>query len=99
MLIDYPHISVHNKSSHQFTTKVQITTMQTDKEEKETPQQFICPIGGNVMDDPVFLPDGNTYDRANIVRWMQQGNSTNPMTREPISNDDVRPNYALRETI
>ena len=104
MLIDYPHISVHisvhNKSSQQkFTTKVQITTMQTDIEEKETPQQFICPIGANVMDDPVFLPDGNTYDRANIVRWMQQGNFTNPMTREPISNDDVRPNYALRETI
>ena len=27
---------------------------------------FKCPISNDLMEDPVFLQDGNTYDRKNI---------------------------------
>ena len=44
-----------------------------DEETMMTAQypEFACPIGHKVMHDPVMTPNGQTYDRNAIFRWIQ----------------------------
>ncbi len=62
------------------------------------PQEFICPITQELMDDPVIGNDGQTYERKAIVQWLQTNNKS-PMTREPMTLGDIKPNYALKSMI
>ena len=43
-----------------------------------TPPEFVCPITGKVMDDPVTAADGRTYEKDAIEMWMEIGNSEFP---------------------
>ncbi|CAI5488136.1 unnamed protein product, partial [Closterium sp. Naga37s-1] len=60
---------------------------------------FFCPLTKEVMQDPVLAADGHTYERAAIAKWLAEGNSTSPMTHEPLPNTDVMPNHAIRAMI
>ena len=63
------------------------------------PDVFRCPIGSNVMRDPVIDPtDGKTYDRANIEQWLAQ-HHTSPQTRQHLTSAMLVPNRALKDTI
>ena len=59
---------------------------------------FICPITGELMQDPVIDTEGNTYERSAIVEWLVR-NNTSPITRNPLACQDLRPNRALRHSI
>lgn len=50
------------------------------------------------MVDPVQDPEGNTYERAAIEKWLES-NDTSPITRSPLSVDQLTPNRALRNVI
>jgi hypothetical protein len=43
------------------------------------PPSFMCPIGHEIMRDPVSCADGHSYEQANIKRWLVS-NSTSPLT-------------------
>ena len=62
------------------------------------PQAFLCPISFEIMKDPVVGNDGHTYEKEHIVKWLEV-NKKSPMTREPMSLCDLKPNYALRSMI
>ena len=42
----------------------------TEHSEEGAPEDFICPISGDVMCDPVVTSDGHTYDREAISEWL-----------------------------
>ena len=46
----------------------------------------------------VTLPDGHSYERRAIERWLAS-NNTSPMTGAVLSSTDVVPNHALRNSI
>jgi hypothetical protein len=51
---------------------------------------FVCPINGDLMDDPVTTDDGSTYSRVGIQSWIdkcvEDGNDiTSPLTQAIIS--------------
>ena len=51
------------------------------------------------MTDPALLPaDGQTYERAAIVEWLQQ-HGTSPMTLQPAEVESLMPNHALRSIL
>ena len=62
------------------------------------PESFRCPISGDLMVDPVVDREGNTYDRASIQEWLAR-NPTSPMTRTPMTKEDLKPNRALADSI
>lgn len=64
----------------------------------DAPAPFICPISNEVMTDPVVDPEGNTFERAAIERWLRT-NPTSPITRRPLSSSDLAPNRSLRDAI
>jgi len=62
------------------------------------PESFKCPISGEVMVDPVVDPEGNTFDREGIERWLAR-NPTSPITRNRLTADMLQPNRALADSI
>ncbi len=48
------------------------------------------------MHDPVTTRTGNSYDRATVMEHLKRS-PTDPLTREPLRWDDLRPNIALKQ--
>ena len=69
---------------------------------KEPPKEFLCPISNELMYDPVIAFDNITYDRTNIVKYLEE-HSKSPSTGE--SDKDQRilntlfPNRNLKKRI
>jgi hypothetical protein len=59
--------------------------------------EFICPITGEIMFDPVVASDGNTYERYAIQKWFET-KKTSPITSLPI-NEILTPNLNIRSSI
>ena len=62
------------------------------------PQDFYCPITGELMVDPVVDPEGHSYDRESIMKWLKKKNIS-PLTRNPLTEKDLKPNIALKNSI
>ena len=70
----------------------------SDLAEGEAPASFLCPIGRELMRDPVMCADGHSYERDEIVRWLRD-HHTSPRTGSRLDNTTVTPNHALRNSI
>ncbi|CAL4884755.1 unnamed protein product [Urochloa decumbens] len=69
-------------------------------EEEEPPQLFLCPISMELMEDPVTVSTGVTYDRRSIQQWVfGHGRATCPATMQPLANLDLTPNHTLKRVI
>ena len=66
--------------------------------EASAPPSFCCPIGRELMRDPVSCSDGHSYEREHIVRWLSESRLS-PVTGAPLPSPDLRPNHALRNAI
>jgi len=64
----------------------------------EDPVEFCCPISRSVMVDPVIATDGKTYERKEILRWLEN-NNTSPFTKQPMSSRDLKENLELKQQI
>jgi ubiquitin C len=60
---------------------------------------FQCPLTMEVLRDPVFTADGQTYERTEIEKWFALGNRTSPLTGEELPSTNLLPNIALRKII
>ncbi|KAK9836855.1 hypothetical protein WJX74_009592 [Apatococcus lobatus] len=64
------------------------------------PREYICPISGQPMSDPVLLAEtGMTYDRASIQEWLDRGQRTCPLTHQQLRTGQMVPIFALKGLI
>ncbi|XP_022746481.1 U-box domain-containing protein 9-like [Durio zibethinus] len=63
------------------------------------PEKFKCPLSGEIMGDPVVLGSGQTYDRPRILKWLNEGNQTCPLSKQVLSHTILTPNCLVRELI
>ncbi|MCJ1411119.1 hypothetical protein MMC19_005207 [Ptychographa xylographoides] len=63
---------------------------------QEVPDYLIDNISFAIMHDPVVTRTGNSYDRSTLLEHLKRSN-TDPLTREPLTRDDLRPNLALKQ--
>ncbi|MDC0367060.1 nucleoside monophosphate kinase [bacterium] len=66
--------------------------------EVKFPDSVRCPITQEPMTDPVVCPEGHSFERVAIETWLST-NSTNPLTRTPLTIGQLSPNRSLREMI
>ncbi|XP_062217532.1 E3 ubiquitin-protein ligase PUB23-like [Phragmites australis] len=67
---------------------------------EEPSHLFLCPISMELMDDPVTVSTGVTYDRRSIERWIfAYGRATCPATMQSLANLDLTPNHTLKRVI
>ncbi|KAK9816753.1 hypothetical protein WJX72_004667 [[Myrmecia] bisecta] len=62
------------------------------------PEHFFCRLTNKLMSDPVTAADGCIYERAAILEWTAQQN-TSPVTHLPLAHKGVTPCPALRDAI
>ncbi|XP_055822313.1 putative E3 ubiquitin-protein ligase LIN-1 isoform X2 [Solanum dulcamara] len=64
------------------------------------PKDFVCPITTHVLEDPVTLETGQTYERKAIQEWLERGNATCPITRQKLHSTQLpKTNYVLKRLI
>ena len=59
---------------------------------------FVCPLTCDIMDDPVVLSDGVSYERRAAAEWCAAC-SRSPVTGEALVGGVVVPNTVLRAAI
>lgn len=65
------------------------------------PEHFRCPISMELMNEPVTISTGVTYERKNIEKWFfNYKKKTCPATMQPINVDiQLTPNHTLKRLI
>ena len=63
---------------------------------REVPDYMIDNITFGFMHDPVVTKRGQSYERATIEQHLKTS-PTDPLTREPLTVADLRPNYGLKK--
>lgn len=79
--------------------KLDLIKMIEELESIEVPSVFICPISLEPMRDPVTLCTGQTYERANILKWFSFGHYTCPTTMQELWDESITPNKTLHQLI
>lgn len=62
---------------------------------RKVPDWCLDDITFSVMLDPVVTKTGQSYDRSSIMEHLKRS-PTDPLTREPLRLEDLRPNLALK---
>ncbi|XP_060180875.1 E3 ubiquitin-protein ligase CHIP [Lycium barbarum] len=70
-----------------------------DDTPSEVPDYLCCKITLDIFRDPVITPSGVTYERAVIVDHLQKVGKFNPVTREPLKESQLVPNFAVKEAV
>ncbi|XP_061365602.1 U-box domain-containing protein 44-like [Gastrolobium bilobum] len=84
----------------QYFERVQVIERYDSREKYILPlNSFLCCITGAVMVDPVSLCTGTTCERSAIEAWFDDGNRTDPDTKEVLEDTSLRSNIPLRQSI
>ena len=65
---------------------------------ENTPDEYICPISLEIMEDPVIAMDGHSYDRSHIEKWLSKS-IISPKTGLELPNKQLIPNENLKRLI
>lgn len=63
------------------------------------PEELRCPMSRQLMYDPVIIASGQTYERACIEKWFNDGHNSCPKTQQKLSNLSLTPNYCIKGMI
>ncbi|GAB4830532.1 hypothetical protein Ancab_020296 [Ancistrocladus abbreviatus] len=69
------------------------------KDAVPVPSYFRCPLSLDLMLDPVIVASGQTFERASIQRWLDNGLNICPSTRQCLSHTNLIPNYTIKALI
>lgn len=76
---------------------------QEAEEEEELPKEWLCPITGQLMQDPAVTSCGHLFDRTAIHQWLTKESLTTgrfcPMCHNPLSLREVFPCYPIKSAI
>lgn len=72
--------------------------MATEAKLGEIPEKYQDQLMGALMRDPVALPDGSVMDRQYVLQ-MLMNDKTNPFTRKPMTEKDIKPLPELKKEI
>jgi hypothetical protein len=70
----------------------------TDPDQDEFIKHFMCPITGELMNDPVVTPNMHRFERKAIEEWVRSNGSC-PISREPLRLDQLKPDFAVKSAI
>lgn len=65
----------------------------------EVPDYLCCKITFDIFRDPVITPSGITYERAGLLDHLQKVGEFDPITREPLYQSQLTPNFAIKEAV
>jgi len=66
---------------------------------EDIPEQFVDSISFELMKDPVITPSGVTFDRETIIDHLRKVGHFDPVTRQPLSEEQLVSNLALKDVL
>ena len=63
----------------------------------QIPPEFLCPITGEIFEDPVMMEDGQTYELFAINEWFKSGHSKSPLSGVDLNSQKLIPDCSLSE--
>jgi STIP1 family protein 1 len=69
------------------------------RQRKEVPDYLCGKISFELMTDPCITPSGVTYDRKDIEEHLQRVGHFDPVTRQPLMQEQLIPNLAMKEVV
>ncbi|CAD8191682.1 unnamed protein product [Paramecium pentaurelia] len=69
------------------------------KIEIQMPEYFVCPILFEIMEEPILLNSGLSYDKSSIQQQFRQNGYIDPLTRQSIDPLSLIENIQLRNGI
>lgn len=71
-----------------------------DRRQKRDIPDYLCgKISFELLKDPVVTPSGITYDRADIKEHLSKVGHFDPITRAPLTTDQLIPNLIMKEVL
>ena len=92
-------LSLSLSLSHTHTHTHTHTQELAGGEKAAGPRDLKCPLTGNLFEDPVIAPSGHTYERAAILEHLQKQGGKDPITRQPLSVEQLTPNRAMKALV
>uniref|UniRef100_A0A9J8AML7 E3 ubiquitin-protein ligase CHIP n=2 Tax=Cyprinus carpio TaxID=7962 RepID=A0A9J8AML7_CYPCA len=74
-------------------------THSSERRKREIPDYLCGKISFELMREPCITPSGITYDRKDIEEHLQRVGHFDPVTRSPLTQDQLIPNLAMKEVI
>lgn len=65
---------------------------------REVPSVFTCPLTMETYRDPAITKYGQSYERGVLIEHLKK-NQWDPVTRQPLTEQDIVPNIALRQAV
>lgn len=62
------------------------------------PNEFFCPITGEIFFEPVMTEDGQTYEKSAIEEWLKFNNKS-PLTGAILSTKNLIQNFVMKKLI
>uniref|UniRef100_A0A183CI44 E3 ubiquitin-protein ligase CHIP n=1 Tax=Globodera pallida TaxID=36090 RepID=A0A183CI44_GLOPA len=69
------------------------------RRKRDLPDYLCGKISFELLQDPVVTPSGITYDRQDILTHLHRVGHFDPVTRVPLTADQLIPNFALKEVV
>ena len=63
----------------------------------DVPQYLICPITDDLMEEPVVLQSGFTYEKSAVKKHFETNGDHCPMTRDWVDVDKLVPNNSIKQ--
>ncbi|KAL3098057.1 hypothetical protein niasHS_002179 [Heterodera schachtii] len=71
-----------------------------DRRRKRDLPDYLCgKISFELLKDPVITPSGITYDRQDILTHLHRVGHFDPVTRVPLTADQLIPNFSMKEVV
>ena len=68
-----------------------------DQRPLEVPDYLKCPISDDLMEEPVVIQSGHTYEKAMITKHFQTSGGFDPVTRQEVDSTVLIPNHMLKK--
>ncbi|KAK1691813.1 hypothetical protein QYE76_008510 [Lolium multiflorum] len=65
----------------------------------DVPDYLCCQITFEIFRDPVITPSGVTYERGILLEHLRKVGNFDPVTREPLKEQQLVPNLAIKEAV
>lgn len=69
------------------------------RKRRDVPDYLCGKISFEIMRDPVITPSGITYDRHDIEEHLRRVGHFDPITRQPLTVDQLTSNLAMKEVV
>ncbi|KAM4530481.1 E3 ubiquitin-protein ligase CHIP-like [Odontesthes bonariensis] len=91
---------IHTKHDKYLSDLEELFCQVDEKRKKREIPDYLCgKISFELMREPCITPSGVTYDRKDVEEHLQRVGHFDPVTRTPLTQDQLIPNLAMKEVI